>query len=263
MVITSKDNDQIKEIRKLKDKKARDKRGEFFIEGIKLIREAIAEKANLRTIVICDGCAQSGELDKQHLYELAKHNCIYVSEQVFNHIADVENPQGILAVVGKNQPDQVVKYNEDVTVILDDVQDPGNMGTILRTMDSIGLKQVIVSNGCVDVYNPKVVRATMGAIFRMNVIESEDLKETVKDLKKNKIQVVATAIDAKDNIYDIKYNKVAIVIGNESNGVSEEVKKTADKKAKIPMFGKAESLNASVAAGVVLYEYVRQRVLSK
>ncbi|MCL2355103.1 MAG: RNA methyltransferase [Oscillospiraceae bacterium] len=260
MVITSKDNEQIKYIRKLKDKKARDVRGEFFIEGMKLIREAIEENADIKTIVICDDCVKAGEISKKELYAIAKYNCIYASENVFHNIADVQTPQGILAVVGKGEPKEEIKYDEDIIVVLDDVQDPGNMGTILRTMDSIGLKQVVASKGCVDIYNPKVVRATMGAIFRVNVMESDDLKETIKDLKKRKIQIVATSPNTQDTIYDVKYKKTAIVVGNESNGISEEVMALADKKVKIPMLGRAESLNASVATGITLYEYVRQRL---
>ena len=263
MIITSKDNEQIKHIRKLKDKKFRDKQGEFFVEGMKLVREAIDEGADIKTIVICDECEESGKFDKRDLYEIAKHNCIYVNERVFNHICDVQNPQGILAVIGKMQNTKEIEYNEDLIVILDGVQDPGNMGTILRTLDSVGLSQVIVSNICVDVYNPKVVRATMGAVFRINIIESEDLTETIKELKKNKIELVVTALDTNKSIYDVEYKKMAVVIGNEVNGVSPEIAKMADRKAKIPMFGRTESLNAAVAASVVLYEYVRQKVTKK
>jgi len=137
MIITSKDNENIKRIKKLKDKKYRDIEGKYIIEGIKLIREAISENANIDTIIVCDDCIKTGEIDQKVLYEIAKYNCIYVDEKVFNSISDVQNPQGILAVVQKNSINKDIKYDEDVIVVLDNIQDPGNLGTILRTIDSV------------------------------------------------------------------------------------------------------------------------------
>lgn len=259
MLITSKDNDTIKHIRKLKEKKYRDEFGEYIVEGIKLINEAIEEKLDVKTIIVCDNCDKEA-INQNLRYEVAKHNCIYVDEKVFNSITEVKNPQGILAVVGKKDEEKEINYKEDVIVILDDIQDPGNLGTILRTIDSVGLSQVIVSKRSGDVYNSKVVRSTMGAIFRVNVIESDDLVNTIKNIKKHKYTVVSTALDTNNNIYDIEYKKVAIVIGNEANGVSKQIQEISDKKIKIPMLGRTESLNASVATGIVLYEYVRQKL---
>ena len=123
-----------------------------------------------------------------------------------------------------------------------------------------GLTQVIVSKKSSDVYNPKVVRSTMGAIFRVNVIESDNLVYTLKELKKHKYKVVATSLDTNESIYDTEYKKIALIIGNEANGVSKEVLDFSDKRIKIPMIGKTESLNAAVATGIVLYEYVRQKL---
>lgn len=123
-----------------------------------------------------------------------------------------------------------------------------------------GLSQVIVSKKSGDVFNPKVVRSTMGAIFRVNIIESENLVNTLKEIKKHKFKVVATSLQTEESIYDIDYKKKVIIIGNEANGVSKEVLEMSDKKIKIPMPGKTESLNAAVATGVILYEYVRQKL---
>lgn len=260
MVITSKDNEQIKHIRKLKDKKFRDEYNEYVIEGTKLINEAIQENADIKTIVVCDNCVKNEEIDSKLMYEIAKYNCLYVEENVFNTITDVQKPQGILAVMGKTKKEENIDYSEDIIIVLDDIQDPGNLGTILRTVDSIGLKQIIVSKNSGDVYNPKVVRSTMGAILRVNVIESENLVDTLKTLKKHKYQIVATSLQTNESIYDIDYKKKVIIIGNEANGVSKEVQEISDKKVKIPMLGKTESLNAAVATGVIAYEYVRQKL---
>lgn len=259
-VISSKDNETVKQIRKLKDKKYRDQTGQYIVEGIKLLREAIEENAKITTIVVCDDCEKNGTLDKKLLYEIAKFNCIYVTEKVFNLLTDVSNPQGVLAVIEKNNTRAEINWDEDLILVLDNVQDPGNIGTILRTLDSANLKQIIISKGSGDVYNPKVVRSTMGAIFRVNVIESDNIADTIKEIKKHKYTVMATDLYTDSSIYDEKYNKCAIVIGNEANGVSKEVLELADKKIKIPMLGKTESLNASVATGIILYEYVRQKL---
>lgn len=262
-VITSKDNEIVKNIRKLKDKKYRNLNNEYIIEGIKLIEEAINEKANIKTIVVCEDCVKSKEIDAKVLYEVAKYNCIYVAEKVFDLITDVKTPQGILAVVSKNNDNAKIDYSEDLIVVLDGVQDPGNLGTILRTVDSIGLNQIVVSEDSADMYNPKVVRSTMGAIFRVNVIEAKNIKETIQEIKKHKFKVATTYLKTDNTIYDIEYSKTAVVIGNEANGVSNEVLELADEKIKIPMLGKTESLNASVATGIVLYEYVRQKLNKK
>ena len=133
-VISSKDNDFIKHLKKLKDKKYRDESNEYIIEGIKLIEEAIKEKVNIKSIVICDECYKNEVVPKNLMYEIAKYNCIYVSEKIFNNITQVINPQGIFAVIEKKNT-QEIDYSEDIIVALDGIQDPGNLGTILRTIE--------------------------------------------------------------------------------------------------------------------------------
>ena len=194
------------------------------------------------------------------MYEIAKYDCVYVTENILKTMSDVNAPQGILAIIGRNNQENKIDYNQDIIVALDDIQDPGNLGTILRTVDSVGLSQIIVSKKSGDVYNSKVVRSTMGAIFRVNVIESENLKDTIKEIKKHKFNVISTSLDTDKSLYDINLNKTVIVIGNEANGVSKEIQELSDTKIIIPMLGKTESLNASVATGIVLYEYVRQKI---
>lgn len=261
-VITSKENETIKNIKKLKDKKFRDEAGLYIIEGIKMIEEAIEEKASIKKILICEECLTTGDLEQKILYEIAKYDCIYVNTKVYNVLTDVVAPQGIMAVVAKPSKDTEIDYSEDIILALDGIQDPGNLGTILRTADSVKLKQIIVTKNTADSYNPKVVRPTMGAILRIKIIETEDLAKTLKEAKKNKFKIVATSLDTNESIYDISYNKKVIVIGNEANGVSKEIQELADNRVKIPMLGKTESLNASVATGIMLYEYVRQKLKS-
>lgn len=259
-VITSKDNEIIKNIRKLKDKKYRNAEKKFIVEGVKIIKESIEENASIDTIVICEECIKDGIIEQKLLYEVAKYNCVYVSEKVFQTISEVNNPQGILAIINKENLESDIDFTEDIIVALDGIQDPGNLGTIIRTVDSVGLKQIIVSKDTADAFNSKVVRSTMGAIFRVKIIEVEDLAKIIKEIKKKKYEVLVTSLQTDNNIYDIDLNKHVIVIGNEANGVSQEIRDIATVHAKIPMLGKTESLNASVATGVILYEYVRKKI---
>ena len=282
-VITSKDNEMVKQIRKLKEKKYRDETGCFMVEGIKLVEEALQEKVKIQTIVICEECMQDGSLSQSLLYEIAKQNCLYVSAKVFDILTDVTNPQGILAVVYKmgeeekteskqvaelfergekaeieNKQRESPKKQEEMIVALDGIQDPGNLGTILRTLDSAGMHQILLSKDTVDPYNPKVVRSTMGAIYRVQIKQVENLVEELKKYQKQGHEVMVTSLQAEKNIYQVDYHKKIVVIGNEANGVSKEIEVLADEKIKIPMLGKAESLNAAVATSIIVYEYIRR-----
>ena len=246
--------------KKLKEKKYREETNCYIIEGIKLVKEAIEENAKIKYILICEDCDDAVKLEQNLLYDIAKNNCLYVTKKLFLSISDVTTPQGVLAVIEKKKGTEQIDYNDDIIVALDGIQDPGNLGTILRTVDSANLKQIILSKDCADAYNPKVVRSTMGAIFRVNIIEAENLAEILKEIKKHNFDVVVTSLETEESIYNLEYKNKIIVIGNEANGVSEEILKLADIKVKIPMLGKTESLNASVATGIMLYEYVRQKI---
>ena len=258
IVITSKDNEKIKEIKKLKEKKYREETNLFVVEGIKIVKEAIEYDADIQKIVISND-AIGYEVDEDVLKIIQKYEVMIVSQNVFESISDVKTPQGILAVI-KNKENVKVDYNEDVIFILDNIQDPGNLGTIIRTLDAAGIKQLIVSNDTVDYMSPKVLRSTMGGAFRVNVIVADDLLNMIDEIKKNGFEVAVTDLATDKSIYDVDYSKKAIVIGNEANGVSDEVKDKADIRVKIPMLGKAESLNAAVATSVIAYEYVRQKL---
>ena len=259
-IITSKDNELIKHVRKLKDKKYRDEYNEYVVEGIKIVEEAVKENVKIKQIIICNDTTKTYEIPTHIMLEIAKYECIYVTDKIFNLITQVTNPQGIMAIIEKNSEKNQIDYTQDIILVLDDVQDPGNLGTILRTADSIGLNQIVVSKGTADAFNSKVVRSTMGAIFRIKIVETENLIQSIKEMKKHHFKLMVTSLQTENSIYDINFNKKIIVIGNEANGVSKEIQDMADEKAKIPMLGRTESLNASVAAGIVMYEYVRQKI---
>ena len=250
MIITSKDNEIIKNIKKLKEKKYR--LDTYIVEGIKMVKEAISENQEIELIAI----REDFKID----FDTKKIKIVTISNKIFNDISDVKTPQGILAVIKKNQNNQI-ETNSDYILALDSLQDPGNMGTIIRTADSANINQIIINKTTVDPYSPKVIRSTMGAIYRTNIIEVEDLKATLKEMKSKGFQIITTDLKATQSIYDINYNnKIVVVIGNEANGVSQEILQTADKKVIIPMLGKTESLNASIAASIMIYEYVRQKI---
>ena len=270
MIISSKDNEIIKEIRKLKEKKYRKEK--FIVEGIKMLEEAINENASIDLIIIREGI----NLD----LDISEFKSIVVTEKVFNTLTDVVSPQGVLAVINKksaentnneniksidtkNMTELQIDKNADYILAIDGIQDPGNLGTIIRTADSANLKQIIVSKNTVDSYSPKVIRSTMGAIYRVNIIETENLVETLEKLKEAGFKVVTTSLDTDNSVYDISYDKSIVVIGNEANGVSKEVQDMSDYKVKIPMLVKTESLNASGAAGIMIYEYVREKIMKK
>ncbi len=253
MLITSKDNSKIKEIKKLKEKKYR--KTAFIVEGIKMLKEAISEKAEIDTIII----REDTELDFKLDSELEK-KVIHVTKNVFETISDVVSPQGVLVVINKKIDDNKISKHADYILALDGIQDPGNLGTIIRTADSANIKQILVSKDTVDSYSPKVVRSTMGAIYRVKIIECEDLAKTLKSLQTTGFEIVTTDLHTDKSIYDMNYNKKIVVIGNEANGVTPEIKELSNYRVKIPMLGKTESLNAAVATGIMIYEYVRQKI---
>ena len=249
MIITSKDNEIIKNIKKLHDKKYRT--DSYIVEGIKMVKEAISENQLIELIAIRE--------DLEINFDTKNIKIITVSSKVFNDISDVKTPQGILAVI-KKKPNKQIETNTDYILALDSLQDPGNMGTIIRTADSANINQIIINKTTVDLYSPKVIRSTMGAIYRMNIIEVENLESTLKELQDKSFKVITTDLKAEKSIYDINYNRTIVVIGNEANGVSQEVLKLANERVIIPMLGKTESLNASIAASIMIYEHVRQKI---
>lgn len=261
--ITSSKNPLIKEIKSLHRKRGRMKNNAFIIEGIKIINEAIENNYPLDKIIYTDQLLRNKEGEDFFNKLQDGYNLIYVSDNVFDEISDTENPQGILAIAQLvyRTVDELSLSKKSFLLYLDELQDPGNMGTIIRTADAFNIDGIILSQGCVDPYNPKVVRATMGSIFRTPLYFASDGLDMLKDLREKGIKIYSTSLQGSIPIYDADYNGgLVLVIGNESKGVREDIQCMSNILIKIPMPGKAESLNAGVAASIIMYEVLKQRM---
>lgn len=261
--VTSSQNQIIKEVKALKKRKYREEKNLFFIEGLRIVEEAFKENAAIVRLLLSERFV-SGDAGKDFVSNnrFDESKCYVIKDTLFDEITDTESPQGILAVVGrKYYPLENIIQKDGFLVILDTIQDPGNMGTIIRTADASGASGVVLSKGCVDLYNPKVLRSTMGSIFRVPVFFSDDLTETINLIKSKGIEVFAAHLKGSISCFELeKSGDAAFIIGNEANGISDETAALADVLLKIPMPGRAESLNASIAAGLLMYEVVRRRL---
>lgn len=260
--ITSLRNPIIKEIKGLYRKRDRWENKLFIMEGIKIIDEAISNNINLKYIVYNDKLLLTDDGQKFYNHNIDFPRLIKVTEGIFKEISDTDNPQGVLAV-GEfvlNSLDNDVDLKSSF-LFLDALQDPGNLGTIIRSCDAFKLDGIILGENCVDSYNPKVVRATMGSIFRVPIYYIKNNTHCLMKLKDSNFKLYATSLDGSVPNYDIDYrDKYVIVIGNESQGVDDSILAIADGLIKIPMPGDAESLNAGVAASIIMYEAMRQRL---
>lgn len=257
-MITSDKNKIIKDILKLKQKKQRDITGNFYIEGERIIDE-IPSNIEIKKYIFSEKFYK--DLNNKEKYK--KIDNIIVSDSVFKKISDTINPQGIMAICSmpKNNINSIKIKENKVFVILDRICDPGNMGTIIRTAEALGIDSIFLSKGCVDLYNPKVIRATMGAIFHIPIIQDCDISYLITHLKSNNVNIVCTHLDGDKAPYNIDFKKsTAILIGNEANGVLDQYKNEADELVKIPMVGKVESMNASISSAIIFYEVLSQRL---
>jgi RNA methyltransferase, TrmH family len=258
--IQGKDNSLIKYVKKLKDKKYRVKESAFIVEGFRFVDEALKSGFEVPYLFVSQSAADNGSY--LNIANIINHDTksYIVTDAVIKEISDTENPQGIVAVV-KTDSYSFESYKDGFYVLVDKIQDPGNMGTIIRTSHAAGALGIIYTKGTVDVYNEKTLRSTMGSVFHIPIIEDNDLS-ILKALKLKGFKLIVSSLDTSKNFFqaDLKGNLI-ICIGNEGNGVSDEIYTLSDEKVKIPMPGKAESLNASVAAGIMIYEIVRQNML--
>lgn len=262
--IESKDNSTLKKIKQLETKKYRDKYNAFLIEGVNLIEEALKNEAHINSVVINDSFL--GNTFYTELMGLLTERNIPVSQipdTLFNYIAETENPQGIMAIVEKptyNYEDILKRQGANV-LVLDRIQDPGNMGTIIRSADASGMDCVISVKGSVDFYLSKVVRSAAGSMFRVPVFQMSSIEAIILMLKENNKKLITSSPYASIYHYDISLvEDIALIIGNEANGVCETFINHSDYTIKIPMLRETESLNASIAASIIMYEMVRQRL---
>lgn len=263
-MITSSSNTVIKEIKSLHRKKDRWIKKSFFVEGIRAVEESILSNAKISYIVYSDMLFHiKGGEELFNKINTSIHKVIYISDELFYEVSDTEKPQGILAVVEYDLKtiDDIISEKDNFLILLDRVQDPGNMGTIIRTADAFGSNGIIVTEGCVDIFNPKTIRSTMGSIFHIPLLYYKSANEAIRDLKDKGITVITTSLDAKEYCFNVDFKKdFALIIGNEASGVSNEVIDDSDLLIKIPMPGDAESLNAAIASSVIMYEVLRQRL---
>jgi rRNA methylase, putative, group 3 len=259
--IQSKDNKLLKHGKKLNVRKYRQESNEFMVEGIRFVEEAADSDANIKY------CLYSEHLSGDRVYNIIKRmedrkvKTFKVKDGLIDDICETATPQGIVAVVERKEYrlNDVLK-NGNLFIVVDRIQDPGNLGTIIRTAHAAKVDGIIITEGTVDPYGPKVLRSTMGSIFHVPVITSEELTGPIENLKKEGFTVFASSLAGSTAYYTEMYGgKTAIIIGNEANGIDAQVLEKADRLIKIPMPGNAESLNAAVACGILLFEVARQR----
>ncbi len=256
-IITSMTNSQVKNLASLQARgRARSQQGLFVAEGIKMYREAPKER--LAGVYVSERFL---EKYGSGIFEEKGIEPVILSDRVFSSVSDTKTPQGILCLIRQFSYTLPQLLSENpLILILENLQDPGNLGTILRTGEGAGVTGILLSEGCVDIYNPKVIRSTMGSIYRMPFCYTENLPDSLDWLKKQGVTLCAAHLGG-DRAYDLQdyTGSCAFLIGNESKGLSDRTAALADVLVNIPMYGQVESLNASVAAAVLMYEASRQR----
>lgn len=243
----------------LKTKKGREQQGVYLIEGNKLLEEAILSNQKIEVIIINKDkdipTSLSNTINQRNL------RIITVSNIVFNKLAETETPQGIIGVIKKKQWDfnELLNKDNNFLLLIDEIQDPGNLGTIIRSADAAGISGIIIGTNTVELYNPKVIRSAMGSIYHLPILIN-DLDDSIEKLKSLNINIIGTSPYSTKDYYDVNLiNNIAIIIGNEARGLSERRQKSTDQMIKIPINGKAESLNVAMATTIILFEHLRQR----
>lgn len=253
MITLSPTNDKIKYIKKLEKRSFREKSGEFIIEGKRSVMDAIENGAEI-SYVICREDTDAVFPDGIKVFATDK--------KTFAEITDTESPQDMLAVAKAkcSTLSEIFEKAPSLIIYLDRLQDPGNLGTIIRTADARGDAAVVLSAGCVDLFNSKVIRSTMSSVFNISIVKDAVTEEIFPLFKKAGYKTVAGALsDKSTDLYETDLSgKCVIVVGNEGNGVCDYILENADILTIIPMRGKAESLNAGISAGIMMYEHLRQ-----
>jgi TrmH family RNA methyltransferase len=262
--IISTANTAVKMAASLKQRKYRSELGLFAVEGVRFAEEVIASDWEVEYCLYTNEAAQKNRV-QNILSSLAERGCrlLQVNNTVYSRVTDTENPQGIMLIVKKKQyglSDLVVPGKNPFLVILDRVQDPGNVGVIIRAADAAGCTGIILTNGCADLFSGKTLRSSMGSIFHLPVAANADTRDIRHFLTNQGISMAVACLDTALLHWEAALTgPLAVIFGNEGNGVSKEWLDAADIKLKIPIFGQAESLNVATAAAVFLYEAARQR----
>jgi TrmH family RNA methyltransferase len=246
---------EIKYYSSLLQKKYRKEENKFIAEGKRLVEEGFLSGTRAELAAVTHEFAESGDpllktIDKKRI------RLEILNRQEFEKLSDVESPQGIAAVF--SVPEAKPLSSSNIYVALENISDPGNLGTIFRTCDWFGVKDVILSSNCVEPWNPKVLRSSMGAVFHLNIIEDEKFYDTLEKMKSRGAGILTADLDG-ENVYDFELNKKSVIVfSNEAAGPSMELISLSSKKITIPKFGKAESLNVAVSSAVILSEVVRK-----
>lgn len=260
-MITSTSNGKVKRLVNLKKKrKLRDEEKVFLVEGIRMFREV--PKEELLEVYVSESFYKKEKKLVDEIAGRSKIRAEILTDTVFAHASDTKTPQGVLCVVRQKSYglDTLIRGEKRHLLILDNLQDPGNLGTIVRTAEGAGVTGVILSRDCVDIYNSKTIRSTMGSIYRMPFYYAEDILAAIQKVKDAGIATYAAHLDGKAAYDEENYcTSCAFMIGNEGNGLREETAQMADHYILIPMSGEVESLNAAIAASVLMFEVKRQR----
>ncbi len=255
-LIESAQNKFVKKIKGLQQHKNREKEGLFVVEGLRFVAE-IPQNYSILFYAVSNRFQNKNDIS---VYQKRSQVLVF-ADTIFSTMTDTEHSQGILAVCQKKENTEFYFKQNGLYLLIEEVQDPGNLGTIIRTADACNVDAIFLSKGCVDLYNPKVLRSTMGSLFHVPIFRNVDFISSIDKMKQQNILVFAAHLKAKDYYYTANFKKgCAFLIGNEGKGISEEAAQKCSQLIKIPMLGQAESLNASVASAVLLYEAVRQRL---
>lgn len=261
-IITSPQNPLIKMVSSLMQKKYRQQTGLFVAEGIRLAEELATAGWPVEACILSASAEQNPRAQDLVRSVSSQTRVVKVSDDIFQKMADTEQPQGILLLARSRQYQltDLMTRTKVLLLVLDNVQDPGNIGALIRTGDAAGCSGVILTVGCADIYSAKVVRASMGSIFHLPVVQGITYEELISYCRRQDIFLAATSLERSTVYWDADLSgSLALVFGNEGNGVSQRLLNESSLKVHIPLLGKAESLNVSAAAAVILYDAVRQR----
>jgi TrmH family RNA methyltransferase len=261
--ISSKHNHHIKLTKSLSNRKFREKEGLFILEGVRLIEEAAQAGVSIRHVLYCRKItsSQRGSRLLEKFGQLGVPRFL-VDESLFGELADTENPQGILAVAETVQSgfSDLLITPDSLLLLIDGVQDPGNLGTMIRTACAAGASGVVLTKGTVDLFNPKVIRASMGTVFQIPIIIKEDNERILEFIKSKGFRILVADAKGEKLYYDsTTQGPVVWVLGNEANGPGDFFLRAADEIVSIPLSGKVESLNVAVATGILLFDHVRRQ----